>query len=30
LEIPGAGWLAVFTDPMGNRIGLYTGMPQQG
>ena len=25
-EIPGIGWFAHFTDPTGNRIGLYTGM----
>ncbi len=24
-EIPHVGWWAVFTDPTGNRIGLYTG-----
>jgi predicted enzyme related to lactoylglutathione lyase len=23
-EIPGVGWWAVFRDPSGNRIGLYT------
>ena len=28
-EIPGIGWLGVFTDPTGNLIGLFTGMPNQ-
>jgi predicted enzyme related to lactoylglutathione lyase len=28
MEIPGNGWLAVFLDPTGNRIGLYQGLPQ--
>ena len=23
-EIPGIGWFAVFTDPTGNKIGLFT------
>ncbi len=23
-EIPGTGWYAIFRDPTGNRIGLYT------
>jgi predicted enzyme related to lactoylglutathione lyase len=27
-EIPGIGWFAVFTDPIGNRIGLYTDASQ--
>jgi predicted enzyme related to lactoylglutathione lyase len=27
-EIPNTGWFAVFRDPTGNRIGLYTGRPQ--
>lgn len=27
-EIPGTGWFAVFTDPTGNRIALYTAMPR--
>lgn len=27
-EIPGMGWFAFFTDPTGNRVGLYTGMNQ--
>lgn len=30
MELPGTGWLALFTDPTGNRIGLYTSMHQQG
>jgi len=25
-EIPGVGWFAVFTDPSGNRVGLFKGM----
>lgn len=24
-EIPGQGWFAVFRDPTGNHVGLYTG-----
>jgi uncharacterized protein len=24
-EIPGMGWFAVFSDPSGNKVGLYTG-----
>ncbi|HZS91551.1 MAG TPA: VOC family protein [Chloroflexota bacterium] len=27
-EIPNTGWFAVFTDPAGNRLGLFT--PMQG
>ena len=27
-EIPGFGHFAVFTDPTGNRIGLYSGNPE--
>lgn len=23
-EIPGTGWFAIFTDPTGNRIGLFS------
>lgn len=23
-EIPGIGWFAIFTDPTGNRVALYT------
>ncbi len=30
MELPGTGWLAIFTDPTGNRIGLYTSMDQPG
>ncbi len=26
-EIPGFGWFALFRDPTGNRIGLYTAKP---
>ncbi len=29
-EIPQTGWFAIFTDPTGNRIGLYTAMAGQG
>lgn len=28
-EIPNIGWFAIFADPAGNRIALYTNMPQQ-
>ncbi len=28
-EIPGMGWFAIFTDPSGNKIGLYTEQPMQ-
>jgi uncharacterized protein len=28
-EIPGIGWFAVFTDPTGNKLGLYTPMSRQ-
>jgi len=28
-EIPHVGWWGVFSDPTGNRIGLFTGMGQQ-
>jgi predicted enzyme related to lactoylglutathione lyase len=28
--IPGMGWFAVFEDPTGNRIALYTNMEPQG
>ena len=27
-EIPGFGWYGMFADPTGNRLGLYTGLPQ--
>jgi predicted enzyme related to lactoylglutathione lyase len=27
-EIPRVGWYALFADPTGNRIGLFTGMGQ--
>ena len=27
-EIPGIGWFGMFIDPSGNRVGLYTSMPQ--
>lgn len=29
-EIPGFGWFAIFTDPTGNRMALYTGRAQPG
>ena len=25
-EIPGIGWFAFFSDPTGNRVGLYSGL----
>ncbi len=28
-EIPGIGWYAIFTDPTGNRIALYTALHQR-
>lgn len=28
MEIPGEGWIAIFTDPCGNRIGLFQGSGQ--
>jgi len=28
-EIPHTGWFAIFADPTGNRIALFTGMGQQ-
>lgn len=28
-EIPGIGWFAIFTDPTGNRLALFTGSGQQ-
>jgi predicted enzyme related to lactoylglutathione lyase len=28
-EIPNTGWFAVFTDPTGNRVGLFTSMRPQ-
>src|SRR5258706_7158315 len=28
-EIPHTGWFAIFADPAGNRIALYTDMSQQ-
>jgi predicted enzyme related to lactoylglutathione lyase len=27
-EIPGIGWWAVFTDPNGNHLGLFTSVPR--
>jgi len=27
MEVPGIGWLAVFTDPTGNRLALWQDMP---
>ncbi len=29
-EIPNIGWFGFFTDPTGNRVGLFTGMGGQG
>lgn len=28
-EIPGMGWFAIFTDPTGNRLGLFSEMRRQ-
>lgn len=28
MEIPGTGWMAVFTDPTGSRLALFTPMPR--
>lgn len=28
-EIPGTGWFAIFTDPTGNHLALYTAMQPQ-
>ncbi len=28
-EIPTIGWFALFTDPTGNRVGLFTGLESQ-
>ena len=25
-EIPGIGWFAIFSDPTGNKVGLYTAL----
>ncbi len=30
MEIPNTGWFAIFTDPTGNKIGLFTALPRQG
>ncbi len=30
MEIPNMGWFAIFADPTGNKIGLYTALPGQG
>jgi hypothetical protein len=27
-EIPGMGWFAIFSDPTGNRIGLFSTLPR--
>jgi predicted enzyme related to lactoylglutathione lyase len=29
-EIPHIGWFAIFTDPTGNHVALFTALPQQG
>jgi predicted enzyme related to lactoylglutathione lyase len=29
-EIPGVGWFAIFEDPVGNRLALFTAAPRQG
>ncbi|HEY7983283.1 MAG TPA: VOC family protein [Ktedonobacterales bacterium] len=28
-EIPGVGWFAIFEDPVGNRLALFTAAPPQ-
>jgi hypothetical protein len=28
MEIPGVGWFAMFTDPTGNRMALFKGLPR--
>jgi uncharacterized protein len=28
-EVPGFGWYAVFSDPTGNQVALWTGVPSQ-
>jgi predicted enzyme related to lactoylglutathione lyase len=28
-EIPGMGWFALFNDPTGNMIGLFTSLPRE-
>lgn len=28
-EIPGMGWFAIFVDPSGNKIGIYTALPRE-
>jgi uncharacterized protein len=28
MEIPGMGWFAIFSDPSGNQVGLFTNMPR--
>lgn len=30
MEIPQTGWFAIFTDPSGNKVALYTAMTPQG
>lgn len=30
MEIPGVGWIALFSDPSGNHLGLYQRLPAQG
>ncbi len=30
MEIPNTGWFAIFTDPTGTKIGLFTATPRQG
>jgi predicted enzyme related to lactoylglutathione lyase len=29
-EIPQVGWFAIFKDPSGNKVGLFSGGMQQG
>ncbi len=28
MEVPGMGWLAIFLDPSGNKVGLWKSMPE--
>jgi predicted enzyme related to lactoylglutathione lyase len=29
MEIPGVGWFAIFSDPAGNHVALFTNLPRQ-
>jgi len=28
-EIPQTGWFGIFSDPTGNKVALFTSMPQR-